>query len=329
VSDTSQGSHFQNFPGLDDFPHFTLDVVSPELPCGSGWLGNCFLELGIALWKPWGLDIQKKWERLAPFHYRYVEGPSPLQQTLPALVTGREFIFRPHPVPRFSHQWPLICSGQKKIVFFVRDPRDALYSEWRRQQANGRLPRNVGFPEFLTSRYYHYPFSFRDYLLLFLRLWKTVLSKEKHLIVRFEDYKADAYATLKRVTRFLGLKVSASELQRAVERSDFSVAKEIEQQRLAKNELRLQLNRAGIPLEYRQTYTPAMHDRIGPLFDPFSRWLGYESYEEARRCAYPRQLSELEVKRLLTAMDALNTPETEQRRLGNLIGQLAIDLFSS
>lgn len=329
MSDLPQGIHFQEFPGLEDFPHFTLDVVSPELPCGSAWLGNCFLELGISLWKPWGLDTSTKWERLGSFRYRYVQGPSPLQQTLPALVTGREFIFRPHPVPRFSHQWPLICPNQKKIVFLVRDPRDALYSEWRRQQFNGRLSQNMSFLEFLTSRYYHYPFSFRDYLLLFLRLWKSVLGREKHLVVRFEDYKADANATLRRVIKFLRLKVPASEIQRATELSDFSVAKKIEQERLAKNELRLQLNRAGVSFEYRQAYTPAMHDYIGPLFDPFLRWLGYESYEEGRRHSHPQQLSESEVKRLLTAMDASNTLETEQRRLGDLIGPLAADLVSS
>ena len=329
MSDTSEKLHFQESPGLEDFPHFTLDVVSPELPCGSGWLGNCFLELGISLWKPWGLDTSKKWERIGPFRYRYIQGPSPLQQTLPALVTGREFTFRPHPVPRFSHQWPLICPNQKRIVFFVRDPRDALYSEWRRQQANGRLAEGTSFTAFLNSPYYHYPFSFRDYPLLFLRLWKNVLGGQKHLVVRFEDYKADANATLKKVIKFLGLKVSASEIQRATDLSDFSVAKKIEQERSAKHELHLQLNRAGIPFEYYQAYTPAMHDQIGPLFDPFLRWLGYESYEKGRQHSHPQQLSESELKSLLSAMDAFSAPGTERRRLSDLTGRLAADLISS
>ena len=71
-----------------------------------------------------------------------------------------------------------------------------------------------------------------------------------------------------------------------------------------------------------------MHDYIGPLFDPFLRWLDYESYEEGRRHSHPQQLPESEVKRLLTAMDASNTLETEQRRLGDLIGPLAADLVS-
>jgi len=328
MSDTSQGILFQEFPGLEDFPHFTLDVVSPELPCGSGWLGNCFLELGISLWKPWGLDTSKKWERLAPFHYRYVQGPSPLQQTLPALVTDREFIFRTHPVPRFSHQWPLICPDQKKVVFLVRDPRDALYSEWRRQQANGRLSQNVSFTAFVSSRYYHYPFSFRDYLLFFLRLWKSVLPGQKHLIVRFEDYKSNANATLKKVLKFLGLKVSASEIHRATELSDFSVAKKIEQERSAKNELALELNRAGIPFEYFDSYSPAMHDSIGPLFDPLYEWLGYESYDDGRRHSHPSTLSESEVKNLLSAMDASTIQETECRRLSELIQRHAEDLTS-
>lgn len=327
MGNTHAGLHFEDFPGLEDFPHFSLDVASPEIPCGSSWLGNCFLELGIPLWKPWGLDTQREWQRIGPFHYRYVQGPSPLQQTLPALVTDREFAFRAQPVPRFTHRWPFAFSDRNKVIFFVRDPRDALYSEWRRQQANGRLPKSMGFVEFVGSRYYHYSFSYRNYLLLFLRLWREALVEQEYLIIRFEDYKANASATLQRVIDFLGIKVTASEIKRATKLSDFSVAKKVEQERLAKNELLVELNRAGIPFEYADSYTPVMHDSIGSLFDPFYEWLGYESYEEGRRRSYPSQLQESEVDRLLAAMDAFSGPEAQWRRLAELVRLHAADLF--
>jgi hypothetical protein len=35
MSKTNQGKHFQESLVLEDFPHFTVDVVSPESPCGS------------------------------------------------------------------------------------------------------------------------------------------------------------------------------------------------------------------------------------------------------------------------------------------------------
>ncbi len=326
MNNSPGGPRFQDLPGMEDFPRFTVDVVSPELPCGAAWLGNCLLELGISLWKPWGLDTSGEWQRLGPFQYRYVHGPSPLQQTLPALITGREFRFLPQPVPRFSHRWPYTFPARNKVIFFVRDPRDALYSEWRRQQANGRLSQNVGFAEFVGSRYYHYPFSFRDYLLLFLRLWRSVLAEQEHLIVRFEDYKADAMATLRRAVDFLGLTVATHEIHRAASRSDFSVAKKIEQERLAKKELLLELNRAGIRFEYFHSYQPGMHDSIGPLFDPIYKWLEYESYMEGRCRAHPSALSDREVNELLSAMEASEVPEGERRRLAELVRLHAADL---
>jgi hypothetical protein len=326
VKENPKGLYFENSPGLEDFPCFTFEVASPELPCGVSWLGNCLLELGMPLWKPWGLDVSHRWERMAPFRYRYTEAASPLQQTLPALVTGREFTFRPHLVPRFTHRWPLILPGLKKVIFFVRDPRDALYSEWCRQRVNYRIPQDVSFVGFVGSRYYHYPFSFRDYLLLFLRLWKSALTDVEHLIVRFEDYKADALTTLRRVVDFLDLEVTVAEVVRAAQASDFHVAKKIEEERAAKHALHLQLNRAGIPLEYRFSYSAAMHDSVGPVFNPLYEWLGYENYEEGRLQSFPSALADPEVDEFLAAMDASKASEVRQRKLAAFVRVHAADL---
>ena len=113
---------------IEDYADFTFDVVSPELPCGVAWLANCFLELNIPVWRPWDLEIDNDWNRLAPFHYQYTDSQEPSKQTLPALQYLREFQFNPDYAPYFRHQWPISCKPKRRLIFFVRDPRDALFS---------------------------------------------------------------------------------------------------------------------------------------------------------------------------------------------------------
>ena len=324
------GSRFQDAPDLKEYPRFDVDIVSPELPCGVAWLASCCLELGIPVWKPWGLDIQEYWQRLEAFQYRYIKPQTSFQGTLPGLKTGRIFTFLPEPVPRFSHRWPLTVPDQNRTILFVRDPRDALYSDWQRKLRNQQIAADMSYQAFLASPYHHYPFTRRDYLLVFLRMWQSVLSDREHLIIRFEDYKAKPEVTLKRVMDFLGITVTEIQLEGALSASDFKVVKTIEEDFSGTEDYPQSLsNRSGMALEYRQSYTVAMHEGVGEQFDALYQWLGYERYSKARESAKPVERSTEQLSAMVQAMDITALDRKRKHKLRSLYAQLSTDINCS
>ena len=249
-----------NRPGWDDFPEYSVEIVSPQAPCGVGWLGNCLLELGISLWQPWDRPTNCLWERIESYRYRFLDRSgrvSTWRQTLPALEAGRVFDFNPALVPKISHRRQRVLSADKKLIFFVRDPRDALYSEWRRQAVNNE-GYGLSFEQFLAAPFHNQPHSNLEYLRCFLEAWQAALSDTQHIILRFEDYRLAPYETLRRALGYLSLDYSQSQIHAALAASDFRVGKAIEAQREDAGTLKSRLYRAGIRMEYRQTYTPAM-----------------------------------------------------------------------
>lgn len=268
-----------NQPGWDDFPQYNVEIVSPQAPCGVGWLGNCLLELGISLWQPWDRPTNGLWQRIAPHRYRFLDRSdrvSTWRQTLPALEVGRVFDFNPNLVPKISHRRQRVLSSDKKLIFFVRDPRDALYSEWRRQGVNNKQD-DLDFESFLAAPFHNRPCSNLQTLKMFLADWQAALSDTPHIILRFEDYRQAPYKTLSRALDFFSLGCSKSQIHAALQASDFRVGKAIEAQREEAGVLKNRLYRAGIPMEYKQTFTPAMLKHFSPDFAPLLEWLGYEA----------------------------------------------------
>lgn len=279
-----------------------VDILSPEFPCGAAWLANCLLELNVPLWHLWGFDVRGEWVHCGAQRYRYAAQSLPWRQTLPSLVPGREFLFRARPLPRFTHDVASVLDGDRPAILFVRDPRDALYSEWRRQSSNGGPAAGTTFEKFLAMPYYHYPVSYRDYLLLHLRLCKAALAQRPHRVVRFEDYKAAPQQTLRDATRFLSLDATDRQIALATQHSDFGLLKRVEDVLADRGELRRQFNRRGKAFEYRETFTPGMHRAVGRVFDDICDWLGYEAAPQAETMAEPGPLGGADVGALLAAL---------------------------
>ena len=288
---------------VEDYPDFTFDVVSPELPCGAAWLVNCFLELNIPVWRPWNIETDNEWKRLAPFHYQYADSQQPWRQTLPALQYMREFQFNPEYAARVRHQWPVSYEKKRRLIFFVRDPRDALFSYWRRTMHN-EANFSLSFENFVHSRYFHHPFSFREYLLLFFQLWKKYLSKSNHLIIRFEDYRSNAKQTLRKVLNFLDIETEDDQVNRALTCSDFSAVKHVEDQMKKNAQLKCKFNHAGIAFEYQKSYTPAMHKCLGTDFDDICTWLGYTSFADAYYQSNTNDICKRNVDALVSLIDS-------------------------
>jgi hypothetical protein len=267
---------FHDLPGRPGYARYDIDLVSPEVPSGAAWLVNCLLELGISAWKPWGTDDRAHWQHLQDFDYRYVGGDNGWTRVLPALTDGRDFAFRAQPCVRAHHAWPGVHPPSSRTILFVRDPRDALLSAWHRLRRIGTIAPEQDFIGFCRSPFFHYPISWQDYLLLFLRAWRAAFVHADGLVVRFEDYRRDAAGTLLAVLRYLGVEATEPAVQAAVATSAIDRVG-AEDRRLHAAGIVPSTIVRGVPSgEYARQFDDAAHRLVGARFDDVGAWLGYE-----------------------------------------------------
>lgn len=258
-------------------PDFTVNVVSPQFPCGAAWLANGLLELQVPLTHLWGFETAREWEVSFDGASRYCAVHLPWRQTLAALQLGREFRFIEGVRPRFTHAFPWQIEPAKKTIWMFRDPRDALYSEWQRQRRNGDIPGSTTFPEFVRMPFLGGPVSMGDMLWLHLRAWQSVAQScpDQVLLLRFEDWKRQPVASLAAVGRWLGVKASEDALQKACAASDVSHLQAIEQSLKLDNPHARQFNRRGSVLEWEGTWPREWYAAMGPEWNALLASLDY------------------------------------------------------
>ncbi len=278
----------------------TFNLVSPELPSGSAWLVNCLLELGVSAWNPWDVVIPNEWIRIADNQFRYNDPNNSWQQTLPSLRLGNTFDFDQKQSVFVSHRWPCTLPAARQHVLFVRDPRDMLYSHWRREKHN-QADFNLSFSSFVDVQYHHYPLSYQEYLLLYLQLWMQAYDADKHLVVKFEDYRQDAFKTLHRTQSFLDLTVSTAKLKHAVLKSDFKVCQQVEQQLAATGNLQRKFNFSATACEYKKKHIESNQFELSPAFNDICAWLGYEA-TSPKKVTNERPLSEANKNQITAAI---------------------------
>jgi len=240
---------------------YTVDIVSPQYPCGSSWLANALLEMQVLLRHLWSFETAGEWEHGSNGDSRYVAQHLPWGQTLPSLRLGRTFRFRRDVRPRFTHLYPWQLEPCPKIVLMVRDPRDALYSMWQWQQ----------------SPFYGGPISIIDMLWLHLRSWLSLRGDESRqvYVLRFEDWKRDPVGELGAVTRWMGLDCDQSVLGRAAAASDVSNLHRIERELARDIPNARRFHRLGQPEEWRGAWKADWSEALGRHWQPVYRALGY------------------------------------------------------
>ncbi|UXI67831.1 sulfotransferase domain-containing protein [Tahibacter amnicola] len=307
-------TQFHEYPDVEGFARYDVEIASSEMPSGASWLANCLLELDVALWKPWGADLREDWQSLGERRFRYVRSDEAWRRLLPSLEAGREFQFRATPVPRMTHAWPGTYGPVARTILFVRDPRDALHSLWHRARRIKLVPADESFERFLADPWFHYPVSRADYLAFWLRVWRVALAGREHLIVRYEDYRRDALGTLQRATAFLGLTATPAQLQAAVAASDYQVAREAEARLIDAGTVDAVFNRAGCAEEWRRAFDPDMHRAVGSRFAALYDWLGYAP--DASGQARPGKVVDPAwIDSMLVAAQADQWPDDQRARL--------------
>jgi hypothetical protein len=261
-------------PGRPGYPDYDVDIVSAELPCGAAWLATALLELGVPLWRPWAIDDGKSWTQRADRRWQYHYPDSAWSRLIPGLIDGRVFRFRQRPVPRFGHHWPGILPGIERRILFVRDPRDALYSAWRRACRLDHETANPGFATWVRQPFAHLPLSRAAYLQHYWQAWLHAGDDAHLLVVRFEDSKHDAQACLRRILRYLELDTGARAIARACAAAHHRHAAGADQ-KLAQAGIGPRMLGDGIAEEWRLHFTAEMHAAVGAGFDALNASLGY------------------------------------------------------
>ncbi|MBT9557970.1 MAG: sulfotransferase domain-containing protein [Myxococcales bacterium] len=217
-------------------------LMSPREPSGMTWLANCLLELGVCTWRH---SRKSMWRDETGGVSRLQPQEDTLKRWLPVLSTQTEFRFRPGLDVQWDHTWPRDDDVGREVLLFVRDPRDALYSRYRREAGA------VGYREYASMRD---PWTLLDRVdtwCLFERVW---LAHPRVHVLRFEDYKSDARALLTRTLSILRVDATDDAIERALEGSSFERARDAEVAYLkAHPEQNLQqINRAGGVGSWRQ-----------------------------------------------------------------------------
>lgn len=243
-------------------PRRKVYLVSPREPSGATWLINCLLELGVMTYRysPAGMWRREGGRWLLNPHERV------LRKWLPALSDHASFAFRDDLEVQWMHEWFTDEFAGNEVLYFVRDPRDALYSRYRREAPRLSYREFIEFPDV---------FTLLDKVTNWWLYNATWLMHPRLSVIRFEDYKADAGATLTRVLDALRLGCDSTSIESAVRSSTFERAAAAEAAYRAQQPDDTQLiNRSGKPGEWQGgAMDPAVVQRIdstcGDLLERF------------------------------------------------------------
>ncbi len=182
------------------------------------WLANCLLELGIKTYRGvyGGGD---SWVKDGS-HWRLRPEESQLYRYLPILSQQSRFTFRDDIEVEWTHDWPLRAKHEgARVIYITRDPRDAIYSSYKRQSGW------IDYGDFVDHLDCDSLINKIDNWYLFHLLWMDHPGIKTY---RFEDYKQDAITLLRRILDENNLPADSDAIARAVAGSDYSKAADAE-----------------------------------------------------------------------------------------------------
>ncbi len=221
-------------------------LVSPKSPSGVTWLLNALICLGVRIDRNSSPD-PGTFCRSEDGSYRLHSAETNLKLHLPELSATTSFDFSNHVVVEWTHDWPTDGKPADKTFVFVRDPRDALFSLFKRRNPT------VSFEDFLVSFDHVTLLDQIDCWRLFIRSW---MATNGAVALRFEEFKEHPEASLSRFFADINVKVPTRErVQYAIESSSVSNAKLAEEQYIARAGTYFPsgspLNRKGMPFEWK------------------------------------------------------------------------------
>jgi hypothetical protein len=285
-------------------------LASPREPSGGSWLINCLLELGIRVnFKPvldrvWrSVNTMREpaamWEPAGDGRWRLHPRADSLRKWLPILSRCETLRFRDDVAVFYVQDIARPDFTGQRSALFVRDPRDAIHSLYKRNRPDQSLDEFVRFP---------HPETLLDAIAqwrLFVESW---LTRDGLQVYRFEDYKRDAVALLTRILDELGIAATAADIARAAAESSYEKARAAEEKYRAEHpgddEVAMRAGRVG---EWQdQPETQALSREIEARLHPLLARLGYRCETSLPAENLPEGLSQ---QHFLSAFKNLEVPD--------------------
>jgi len=294
----------------------SLSMYSSHDPNGVALLINLFIEIGIRV--EWDFEESMWCKSVHEQGWALREEYSWFKAVLPSLNVKQSHTFYPPQVVYWTHR-PLeeIPESHSKdiTIVIVRDPRDAIYSMWRRNYSH------MSFEDYLDVRMPPY-FSNR------IEAWVDYYApwtNSKHTVIRFEDLKLKTEKIFRGLLNEMEVVRSDEEIRHAVEASSFDIAKKNESFYMNGETRQGALVRAGLVYEWKSDVERLPHSsRIEDLTRPLLRKFGYgvnnHSFQKLEdeynvRSGCVRSLSrELDFKNLSSIQTILKNTSTHQKK---------------
>ncbi len=255
-----------------------FQVVSAPFASGVAWLINILLELDIRT-----THVARQWpeywqadgatERINPAALAHFRG------ILPVLHERQNFTFEPAVEVFWEHRLDFARHSHRPTLVFVRDPRDAIYSLYRRHYAaNLSFIEYLGRPDVWPD---HFPGMFHlppaETWAAWHAFWLGMATVMNVKFVRFETMRANPLENVREVLAFLGVSRTEADIERALAGSSFERARAAMEQCAGPGGRPFQTARRGKVGEWKETYgAGALRYFAGPA-NHVMRTLGYEA----------------------------------------------------
>lgn len=255
-----------------------IELVSSQFPSGVAWILNFLLEIDILVYR--GDNIANTWDYNEKVNYCSLnKKEGVLKQWMPVLSEKRQFYFKDDISIRWSHEFPTKNNLGGKTILLVRDGRDAIYSQHKREV------KGESFTEMLNGFCSPFGLNPADTWALMNLMWSNSLPKENLFVIKFEDIKTNPQTVLSGLLEFLGISRNSADVQTAIESSSFERAKKSEgAYRATAPRTQFELvNRKGQPGEWKEVYNDEHLTFFEGLPDLALKYYGYKDQTEDER----------------------------------------------
>ncbi|MDD2656649.1 MAG: sulfotransferase domain-containing protein [Patescibacteria group bacterium] len=244
-------------------------LITSYTGSGVAWLLNFFVENNILVYR--GKDIESTW-KIKNNIYNLRDEQQVLKQWLPCLSEKESIIFSESISIRWAHEFPDGKNSKQKTILLVRDGRDCIYSQFKREE------KHLDFLGMLKSGVEPFNLKPAETWALHNYLWLKKISKEKLFIIKFEDIKSDPFPVLKKMLNFLQIELTDDQIFKGIESSGFDRAKKAEEEYRQQAEVTQfkQVNRKGTVGEWKTIYGKKELEFFEGLPNYILKKLGYE-----------------------------------------------------
>lgn len=262
-----------------------VNLISSRLASGVTFLTNILLELNIKT--IFGPDKSYNfWEETnGQCTIRNDESYYFYRLYTPAFENKRTFSFDKDIEIYFSHFYEA-CTHDRPIILFVRDPRDAIYSLYKRTNFSEKSDFTTYLTEILSTSQTIRMNPVLEWV-YFHEFYLTLSESKTMLIIRFEDIKAQPEKYVRQVLDFIKVVKTDSEIATAIANSSFDKAKKV---MLTTEEITNKKSfnpiRRGKSFEWKEWLSPELYTYFSPCNETAQKF-NYELISEHKT---PKQI---------------------------------------